>query len=156
MDYSQSITGAHGEILGRSFAWICQDALGSRQKCAVAARQALERGMSVIIDRTNIDALQRSNWTNLALEAGVACLCVILPNSNDKAYCIHMATQRGRDELHPEESNWNGIINSFASNYTEPAPGEEGFYEVIKVKAPNEIPDLIRRLSHPTLDMTEM
>jgi predicted kinase len=36
--------------------------LGSRQKCLAAAEAAMQQGCSVVIDRCNFDAEQRSTW----------------------------------------------------------------------------------------------
>eukprot|EP00968_Pinguiococcus_pyrenoidosus_P004751 scaffold305_cov247-Pinguiococcus_pyrenoidosus.AAC.7 len=50
---------------------VCQDVLGSRQKCIAAARRHLRSGTGVVIDRTNVSVLQRSHWTRVAAEEGL-------------------------------------------------------------------------------------
>jgi predicted kinase len=50
-----------------------QDSLGSRAKCEVMCREALEKKHSVVIDRCNFDANQRRHWLNLARQYGAVC-----------------------------------------------------------------------------------
>ncbi|EIW79196.1 hypothetical protein CONPUDRAFT_59583, partial [Coniophora puteana RWD-64-598 SS2] len=45
-----------------------QDELGSRLRVEVAVRQALAEGLSVCVDRTNVDPTQRAHWINIARE----------------------------------------------------------------------------------------
>jgi len=45
-----------------------QDELGSRLRVEVAVRQALTEGLSVCVDRTNVDPTQRAHWINIARE----------------------------------------------------------------------------------------
>ncbi len=55
----------------RSWVIVNQDKMGNRGKCERAARRALDSGSSVLIDRTNIDHLQRSHWLKIAFECRV-------------------------------------------------------------------------------------
>ncbi|WFD35396.1 hypothetical protein MCUN1_002250 [Malassezia cuniculi] len=45
-----------------------QDELRRRDNVIAAAKDALESGRSVVIDRTNLDAMQRAHWIDLARE----------------------------------------------------------------------------------------
>lgn len=45
-----------------------QDELGNRRRVEAQARSALRQGLSVCIDRTNIDETQRAHWVNIAHE----------------------------------------------------------------------------------------
>jgi predicted kinase len=51
---------------------------GTREDCLVAAREALRRGGSIVVDRTNADEWQRAHFIRLAVEEGAAPHCVFL------------------------------------------------------------------------------
>jgi len=70
---SSPSTSAH---LGPSWEVVSQDALGSRQKCEKAVADALAQGRSVVVDRTNLSASQRSTWVDLGASFGAACHAV--------------------------------------------------------------------------------
>jgi predicted kinase len=53
-------------LLCPGFVRISQDELGNRAKCMDAAHAALQSGISIIVDRCNFDAQQRSTWLSLA------------------------------------------------------------------------------------------
>lgn len=57
---------------------ISQDVLGSRQRCLAAASEALEAGRSIVIDRCNFDAKQRSSFIAVAKERGCPVLALVL------------------------------------------------------------------------------
>lgn len=50
---------------------ISQDELGSRYMCLELFRESLRKGKSVIVDRCNINKLQRQLWLNIAREFNV-------------------------------------------------------------------------------------
>lgn len=61
---------------------VSQDDLGSKDAVVAAYKEALARGESVVVDRTNIDRRQRKLWVGLAREAGVEdirCIFVDVP-----------------------------------------------------------------------------
>jgi hypothetical protein len=49
-----------------------QDTLGSFDKCAAAAKAALQAGQSVCVDNTNMDVNTRAKWVQLAKRCNVA------------------------------------------------------------------------------------
>jgi predicted kinase/endonuclease/exonuclease/phosphatase family metal-dependent hydrolase len=53
-------------LLSPAFDRINQDALGCRSKCEDCAKAALQNGRSIVIDRCNFDAQQRSTWLSIA------------------------------------------------------------------------------------------
>jgi len=72
-------TGAPGSLqLASPWKRVCQDILKSKEACLRSARACLEQGLSVVIDRTNVDADQRSLWLELARQTGAACHCLVL------------------------------------------------------------------------------
>jgi aprataxin len=51
---------------------------GSRAQCVTAARAALQRGVSVVVDRANVTPEQRAFFLEVARQAGVEAHCVAL------------------------------------------------------------------------------
>jgi len=145
-----------GEVMPRQqprrWAVVCQDVLGSRKKVYNAARAALARQQSVIIDRCNFDASQRVHWLQLAAEhrqggAGVwaraegtgadapvkgdppllRTLCVVLPRPDDVDFCAERAFGRGDDDgVHPPGTDWSTVCRRMKRDFTQPLP-DEGF-----------------------------
>ena len=114
--------------------------------------------LNVIIDRCNHNVEQRDVWTVMAIEHEAAAICIVLPRATDAAFCIDNATKRGRDQLQFACRHWSvflvqydRIITGFSASYTEPLAGQENFYEVIKLNSSEEIPDLIQKLTYPSL-----
>lgn len=64
----------------KQWVYINQDILGARCHCIYEAKQGLCRGKNVLIDRTNIDRVQRSYWTDIAHEHGLTHIHVIYFN----------------------------------------------------------------------------
>ena len=55
----------------RKFVRVCQDELGSKDECERVMIQSLNSGMSVVVDRTNMNMPQRETWTGLAAQMKV-------------------------------------------------------------------------------------
>lgn len=56
---------------------VCQDLLRSKEACLRAASACLDQGLSVIIDRTDINVEQRAPWAQLAKSKGATCHALI-------------------------------------------------------------------------------
>jgi predicted kinase len=115
---------------GQRFTILNQDRLKKRKNVEKHAQLALQYGDSVIIDRTNVDAQQRSYWVRIAEVAQtdfkIPTLCVVLPCSDDYAYCVQRAKARGDDGVHTGEEDWELICKRFVKEYRQPAV-DEGF-----------------------------
>jgi atypical dual specificity phosphatase len=65
-DLVTSEQGKGGEGSNSSWVVVCQDHLGSRNRCEEVAQEALQSGHRVVIDRCNQSVEQRKNWVELA------------------------------------------------------------------------------------------
>ena len=65
-------------LKAKGFVVVCQDALGSRQKCEAAASAALARGDKVCVDRCNHTHQQRELWLALAARADPDAACLVV------------------------------------------------------------------------------
>ncbi|CAE7884684.1 PNKP [Symbiodinium microadriaticum] len=63
--------------VGMPWRRVCQDLLRSKEACVRAASTCLSQGISVIIDRTNINAEQRAPWVSLAAAQGAVCHALV-------------------------------------------------------------------------------
>ena len=114
---------------------MCQDILKSREKCKTAVYDALSRGQSVVIDRTNVTAEQRSVWIDIAKKHNVPCFCLSL-RSDAKCEISHLTSRCVNRDSH--EGNFNGtlkekqiksVLSRMAKNHAKPALSE-GFDSV--------------------------
>ena len=110
------------------FVRICQDEMGSRGACIDLARRTLVEGKVAIIDRTNVDILQRKHWFEVANE-GVdrpyPCDCIIF--EYDKDVCIRRCKERQGHSLSPNLAAL--VVNRMSKRYERPYP-EENFRHI--------------------------
>ncbi|KAI0296001.1 hypothetical protein BC826DRAFT_908766 [Russula brevipes] len=100
-----------------------QDELGSRRAVEDVSRTCLRQGLSVCIDRTNVDSAQRSHWIRIAREFPDTAVWVIF---FDTPYDVCAARLRSRQN-HPTITNADHgmqILSRFASTFEPPLPGE--------------------------------
>eukprot|EP01087_Luapelamoeba_hula_P011952 TRINITY_DN3323_c0_g1_i3.p1 TRINITY_DN3323_c0_g1~~TRINITY_DN3323_c0_g1_i3.p1 ORF type:complete len:259 (+),score=42.37 TRINITY_DN3323_c0_g1_i3:194-970(+) len=106
-----------------------QDEMGNRKACETAAKAALRRGQSVLVDRCNFDYDQRHVWIKLALAHGVnridAVHLLVAPDTCKARVAVRVDHPTIQDaELGAE------VIDKFSSTFTVPIKAE-GFYKVI-------------------------
>lgn len=112
---------------------ISQDDMGSKDACVAAYKEALARGDSVIVDRTNIDKRQRKLWVGLAKEAGVTdlrCIFVDVPEYD----CINRAAKRTGHPTITEKLSLDkiqSIVRNFGKSLELPSL-EEGFSSIYR------------------------
>lgn len=99
---------------------------GSREQCIAAAREALSHSQNVIIDRCNVEASQRRDFTQIAKELGCRCYCVVLNLPSE--VCKKRAAERIEHEggvqgkgSYPIVARMNSV---FAQNGLPDANGE--------------------------------
>ena len=115
----------------RGWEIVNQDTLGNRKKCEHAARLALDSGRRVLIDRTNIDAHQRSHWVNIAREysvpnAAIAAVCLDVDIDTCKA---RVMSRLGHPTLTPCAKSLK-IVDNFFEGLSMPKE-IEGFGHVV-------------------------
>ncbi|KAH9479653.1 Transcription factor bHLH140 [Psilocybe cubensis] len=109
-----------------------QDDLGDRRAVEQLARQTLNQGLSICIDRTNFNAAQRSYWIKIAREFPGTEVWVIV---FDTPYEICAERLRHR-AFHPTiKSPEQGlsILSRFYADFQYPAT-HEGFQRILYVK----------------------
>ncbi|KAI0255811.1 hypothetical protein BJV78DRAFT_576204 [Lactifluus subvellereus] len=98
-----------------------QDELGNRRRVEDLSRTCLRQGLSVCIDRTNLDSTQRSHWTGIAREfPGTAVWIIVF----DTPYEVCAARLRMRRN-HPTITDANHgmrILSRLASTLEPPQP----------------------------------
>ncbi|KAH9943560.1 P-loop containing nucleoside triphosphate hydrolase protein [Amylocystis lapponica] len=109
-----------------------QDDLGDRRSVEARARQALEQGLSVCIDRTNFDAQQRATWINIAREFPGTLVWVLVL---DTPYEVCAARLRERTD-HPTiktPAQALELLARFAAQLRLPAP-HEGHTRLLRLR----------------------
>lgn len=117
--------------LPTSFRRCNQDDLGNRRRVEVLARQTLELGLSVCIDRTNFDAEQRAHWIRIANDFSVP-VWVLVFDTPLKVCLERLRTRAG----HPTIKNFEQasmVLNRFHSQFQYPQLSE-GYNKILYLK----------------------
>eukprot|EP00811_Abedinium_folium_P026660 NODE_3950_length_1957_cov_6.338798.p1 GENE.NODE_3950_length_1957_cov_6.338798~~NODE_3950_length_1957_cov_6.338798.p1 ORF type:complete len:467 (-),score=126.85 NODE_3950_length_1957_cov_6.338798:23-1423(-) len=106
---------------------ICQDLLRTKEACLKAASECLDRGVSVVIDRTNYDKDQRAMWVNLASSRRAACHCLAFDVPLD--VCVRRVRERTSHEGKLAGGAASLVVRRLFS-LMRPVSPEEGFGRV--------------------------
>jgi predicted kinase len=117
---------------------VSQDELGSRQDCEAAVFRSLSAQQRVVVDRTNIDQVQRSHWLGIARklrmpENSIACLSFNVP----LAVCKERVMSRKGHRTLPAERSSLDVVHRFFSTRVAPSKNE-GFGAVVNVRDSND------------------
>jgi predicted kinase len=116
------------ELWDNGYFVVNQDSVGSREACITKAKNALERGYNIVIDRCNINKKQRSFWTKLAKQYKAELDCVVFDPHVD--ICTQNAVSRkGHPNFPTDPDKIEEIIRKFEKEY-EPPSKEEGFKSI--------------------------
>ncbi|KAJ3565098.1 hypothetical protein NP233_g7866 [Leucocoprinus birnbaumii] len=124
-------------FLPANYTHINQDTLKTRDKCVKAAREALRRNESCVIDNTNRDAKTRKFYVDLAKEEKVPIRCFVFTGSIDLAWhnnlyrAFHRPSRETEGEIRRVLVPY-GAFSGFQDQYEEPTK-EEGFAEIRRV-----------------------
>eukprot|EP00929_Paragymnodinium_shiwhaense_P099163 TRINITY_DN6070_c0_g2_i1.p1 TRINITY_DN6070_c0_g2~~TRINITY_DN6070_c0_g2_i1.p1 ORF type:complete len:1021 (+),score=165.08 TRINITY_DN6070_c0_g2_i1:140-3202(+) len=99
-----------------------QDILGNRHACVAAAKQALQNGRNVVIDRCNISRLQRRVWLGVADDCKVGAAVIWL--DADRQTCSDRVLQRFNHPTLPAESSSLTVIEAFEDRLEAPVEAE--------------------------------
>ncbi|CCA69545.1 hypothetical protein PIIN_03484 [Serendipita indica DSM 11827] len=102
-----------------------QDELKDRRRVERLTLQTLSEGLSVIIDRTNIDQKQRKTWVDIADQFSRVEAWVITMNTPYEECAARLRTRTD----HPTIKNWataQVVLKRFSNEFEEPSP-MEGF-----------------------------
>ena len=94
-------------LKAKGFVVVCQDALGSRQKCEAAASAALARGDKVCVDRCNHTHQQRELWLALAARADPDAACLVVHLDVSPAVAKKRVTARAGNKHMQRDFNMN-------------------------------------------------
>jgi len=139
----KSTFATHLEKSDSSWIKICQDELGSRAKCEeVLAKNFLGKNTTkrIVIDRCNIEPLERRGWLELAMwpENAVAIFFDVPAD-----VCKSRVKNR---ENHPKipYGHGAGIVDSFVKKLTPPTL-KEGFSKIYTVQSIEEAQQLLHK-----------
>lgn len=117
------------------YEYINQDELGNRRKCIGIFKTYLKANKNVIIDRTNINKMQRKIWIDLAKEFGVKEInCVFL--KVDPEECIKRIHERKNHPTIKELESLDKkkeIVYNFVKSFEMPEI-EEGFDKILIIR----------------------
>jgi len=109
-----------------------QDDLGNRRAVENLARESLREGLSICIDRTNVDETQRAHWINIARELpGTQVWCLVFDTPLD--ICADRLDRRTNHPTIKSPEQARIILHRFANELRPPAP-EEGFDRIVHIK----------------------
>ncbi|XP_022698760.1 uncharacterized protein F21D5.5-like isoform X1 [Varroa jacobsoni] len=115
-----------------SYVHICQDMLGSLDRCVKAVREALKNKRKVIVDNTNVGKEQRKRYVDLAKEAGVPCRCFWFNCSiNQVRHNNKFRLLTGTDAQHKDVNDIT--LFSLRKKFEEPE-ANEGFNQIVVMK----------------------
>ncbi|KAG1746676.1 P-loop containing nucleoside triphosphate hydrolase protein [Suillus paluster] len=100
-----------------------QDELGTRQRVESLAHRTLREGLSPCIDRTNVDALQRSHWINIARSFPGTSISVIVFDTPYQV-CSSRLWERSSHPTIKDPQQGQSILARFASDLQFPQPNE--------------------------------
>ncbi|KAF9054581.1 AAA domain-containing protein, partial [Panaeolus papilionaceus] len=109
-----------------------QDDLGDRRRVEQLARESLNQGLSVCIDRTNFNAVQRSYWTRIANEFPETEIWVLVFDTPYETCAARLQTRTSHPTITDPEQGLS-ILARFASDFEFPHP-QEGFDRIAYLK----------------------
>lgn len=92
--FARELEGPGG---AREWVRVSQDVLGSRGRCLEVTAQALGRGASVVVDRTNLDARQRAVWREAAAAAGADSHCLVFDHLSVETCAARVAARQDHE-----------------------------------------------------------
>ncbi|KAH9835333.1 P-loop containing nucleoside triphosphate hydrolase protein [Rhodofomes roseus] len=114
-----------------------QDDLGNRQRVEALARESLDEGLSVCIDRSNFDARQRATWISIAREfPGTEAWVLVLDTPYE--VCAQRLQERTDHPTIKSPSEALPILSRFSSQYRPPS-AHEGYTRFLSLP-PSEQP----------------
>ncbi|KAL1925046.1 uncharacterized protein VTP21DRAFT_4700 [Calcarisporiella thermophila] len=119
---------AKKRLVSQGYVHINQDTLGTRQRCTVACKAALQEGKSVVIDNTNPTAEARRAYIQLAKQHNIPTRCFWFTAS--EALAKH--NNQFRSEVQKANPVPEIAFRMYASKFEEPKMAE-GFGEIIRV-----------------------
>jgi bifunctional polynucleotide phosphatase/kinase len=114
----------------RGYEIVNRDTLGTQNKCIKAAREAIAKGTSVVIDNTNPSPDVRAEYVAIATEAEVSCRCFVMQTPLNLANHLNLTRQNqtdGRVRRVPDVG-----YNVYKKKFEAPSE-DEGFDAIVNV-----------------------
>lgn len=113
---------------------INQDTLGDRHKCLQVFRQAMKDKKSVIIDRCNINKMQRSIWIKEALKFGVEDISAVYLHCHPQTCIERISNRKGHPTIKESSSIEKNteIVTNFTRTFEIPEISE-GFDKILVI-----------------------
>ncbi|KAF9786487.1 AAA domain-containing protein, partial [Thelephora terrestris] len=108
-----------------------QDDLGNRRRVEALARQTLQLGLSVCIDRTNFDAQQRAHWIRIARDFS-ATVRVLVFDTPVQVCLERLRTRTGHPTIKDFEQA-SMVLDRFHSDFRYPELSE-GYDKILYLK----------------------
>ncbi|KAJ3551932.1 hypothetical protein NM688_g4426 [Phlebia brevispora] len=110
-----------------------QDELGNRRRVEELARSQLQRGGSVCIDRTNVDAGQRSTWIRMGREFPRTSTWVLHFDTPYEICVERLRTRVGHPTISSPEQGV-AVLRRFSADFQPPSP-YEGYNKLLQLTA---------------------
>ncbi|KAF8899607.1 AAA domain-containing protein [Gymnopilus junonius] len=123
------------EALQQHYPQFCrcnQDDLGDRRRVEQLAIETLNQGLSVCVDRTNFNAMQRSYWIDIAREFPGTAVWVIVFDTPYEVCAARLQTRTFHPTITSPELGMS-VLSRFAADFEHPAP-HEGYERILYVK----------------------
>jgi aprataxin len=118
---------------------INQDTLGDRMACLELFRKSMKEGKSVIIDRCNINKMQRSIWLHEARKFGVKDISAVYLHVNPEVSIKRITERKDHPTIKedmPDEKR-KSIVYNFLKSFEAPEI-DEGFSKILIIKNDND------------------
>jgi len=126
-----------------------QDDLGDRRRVEKLARDSLAQGLSVCIDRTNVNADQRNHWIRIAREFPGTSIWVIVFDTPYEVCEARLRTRVSHPTIKsPEQGLW--VLSNFAADFVYPDPSE-GYDNIISLQPKDHMSAVYSRAELATI-----
>ncbi|KAH6916122.1 AAA domain-containing protein, partial [Coprinopsis sp. MPI-PUGE-AT-0042] len=115
-----------------SFRRCNQDDLGDRRSVENLVRQTLSQGLSVCVDRTNFNPVQRSYWINIAREFPGTSVWIIVFDTPYEVCAERLQHRTDHPTITSPEQGLS-VLSRFAKDFEAPQP-YEGYSRILHLK----------------------
>ena len=108
-----------------------RDTLGTAAKCLKAAKEAVAKGKSVVIDNTNPDSGTRAPYIELAEENEIPCRCFVFEVERELAEHLNILRENRSKGAH---AHVPGVGYNLYNKNKDTVTKDEGFSEIRTIK----------------------
>jgi len=118
-------------VLSNDYEYINQDTLRTKKKCLMETEKLLKKGVSVIIDNTNMSKADRKEYLDMAKRYNIQCRCLLF--TTPKEVCIHNSHFRNFTSNNQVAIIPQIVYNIMNKKYEKPDLNE-GFYKIDEIE----------------------